>query len=81
MQANKTVEAFNKILERGLTKVCCVNREDWNDRVPIVLWAYRETTKKIHKYTPFNIVYGREDLVPAKFITPCLYIAHITHMS
>jgi transposase InsO family protein len=44
-QANGTVEAFNKILERELTKVCCANREDWDDRVPTVLWAYKTTTK------------------------------------
>jgi transposase InsO family protein len=63
-QANGTVEAFNKILERGLMKVCCTNREDWDDRVPTVLWAYRTTTKKLHKYTPFQLVYGKEVVVP-----------------
>jgi hypothetical protein len=57
------------------------NREDWDDRVPTVLWAYRTTTKKLHKYTPFQLVYGKEVVVPAEFITPSLYIAQITHMS
>jgi hypothetical protein len=27
-QDNGTVEAFNKIMESGLTKVCCANKED-----------------------------------------------------
>jgi transposase InsO family protein len=80
-QANGTMEAFNKIMERGLTKVCCANREDWDDRVPTVLWAYRTTTKKLHRYTPFQLVYGKEVVVPVDFITPSLYIAHATHMT
>jgi hypothetical protein len=62
-------------------KVCCENKEYWDDRVPIVLRAYRTTTKKLHKYTPFQLVYGKEAVVPKEFITPSLYIAHITHMS
>jgi hypothetical protein len=75
------VEEFNKILERGLTKVCFTNREYWDDRVPTVLWAYRTTTKKLHKYTPFQLVYGKEVVVPAELITPSLYITQVTHMS
>jgi hypothetical protein len=59
LQANKTVEAFNKILEKGLTKVCCVNHEDWDEIAQAVLWAYHITTKKLHKYTHFHLFYGK----------------------
>jgi transposase InsO family protein len=52
-QANGTVEAFNKILGKRLTKVCYANQEDWDDRVPAILWAYKTTIKKLHRYTPF----------------------------
>jgi transposase InsO family protein len=81
LQSNGTIEVFNKILERGLTKVCFKNREDWDDKVPVVLWDYRTTTKKIHKYTPFQLVYGKEAMVPTQFITLSLYIAQTTHIS
>jgi hypothetical protein len=55
---NETVEAINKIMENGLTKLCCTNCEYLDERVPVVLWPYRITTKKLHKYTPFQLVYG-----------------------
>lgn len=79
-QVNGTVEAFNKILEMGLTKVCCANRDNWDERVPVVLWAYRTTTKRLHRYTPFQLVNGKEAVVPAKFLTPSLFIAQATKM-
>ena len=46
-----------------------------------VLWAYRTTTKKLHKYTAFQLVYGKDIVVTAKFITPSLYIAQIKNVS
>jgi transposase InsO family protein len=46
-QANGTIEAFNKILETTLMKICSVNKDELDLRVPVVLWAYRTTCKKL----------------------------------
>jgi transposase InsO family protein len=36
-QENGTVKYFSKILETTLMKICSVNRDDWDLRVPVVL--------------------------------------------
>ena len=79
-QAIGIVEVFNKILETTLTKVCNAQQTNSDLRVPVVLWAYRITFKKLTGKTPFQLVYGMEAVMPTEYITPSLRIAVLIGM-
>ena len=66
-QSNGAIEAFNKTLTKGLTKICSANKDDWDEKIPAVLWAYRTAYKRSTNQTPFRLVYGQEAVVPLHF--------------
>jgi hypothetical protein len=46
-QESRVVEAFNKTLHKGLTKIYGINKDDWDDNIPTILWVYRSTFKRL----------------------------------
>ena len=74
-QVNGTVKEFNKILETTLTRVCNANRNDWDMKIPVVLWAYHTICKWLTGQTPFKLVYGKEAVMPMEYIVPILRIS------
>lgn len=79
-QVNGTLEGFNIFLENALMKVYNTQRIKWDMHVPIVLWAYRMTYKKLTGQAPFRLVYGIEVVMPMEYIVPSLHIASLIKM-
>ena len=40
---------------------------DWADRLPEALWAYRTSWRNTTGYTPYELVYGKQVLLPIEF--------------
>jgi hypothetical protein len=66
-QANGQVESTNKVLEAILTKTIHLHHKDWADRLPEALWAYRTTWRNTTGHTPYELVFGKQILLPIEF--------------
>ena len=66
-QSNGAIEAFNKTLRNRLTKICNTNKDNWDEKIPTVLWAYRIAYKRSTDQTLFQLVYVQEVVIPLHF--------------
>jgi hypothetical protein len=54
-------------LETILTKTVQLHHRDWVDRLPEALRAYRITWRNTTGNTPYELVYGKQVLLPIEF--------------
>jgi len=50
-----------------MTKTVETNKKDWADKLNEALWAYRITWKNTTGFIPYQLVYGKEVMVPIEF--------------
>src|SRR6266511_3678191 len=62
-KTNELVEKFNKTLCESLAKLN-EERENWDEYISPILFAYRTKTNKSIQFTPFYLTYGREAILP-----------------
>eukprot|EP00253_Pinus_taeda_P031758 PITA_31758 len=66
-QVNGQVESTNKVLEGIITKIVHLHRRYWAERLLEALWAYRTTWRNTIGHSPYELVYGKEVLLPIEF--------------
>ena len=66
-QANGQVEVTNRALEGILTKVVSSSRTYSENRLVEATWAYNTTWKTTTRFTPYELVYGKKDLMSIEF--------------
>lgn len=74
-QANGQVQAVNAILKTMICRLVGNHKTHWHRMLYLVLWAYRTSVKSATGFTPFQLAYGLEVVLPIECQIPSLQIA------
>ena len=73
-QDNGQVEAINKLLKTMLRQMVGDRKSNWHHIIFSTLWAYRTSVKIATGFTPFQLVYGLEVVLPIQCQIPSLQL-------
>jgi hypothetical protein len=71
-QANGQVEEINKVLITMLQRIIGIHKTSWHTMLFSSLWAYQTSAKSSTGYTPFQLMYGIEVVMPIECEIPSL---------
>jgi transposase InsO family protein len=74
-QANGQVEAVNKTLKTILQRMINSAKSNWHLMLYSELWAYRMSIKTTTSFSPFQLIYGLEVVLPIECQIPSLKLA------
>ena len=63
-QTDGLVERFNPTLCQSLSMFVSKDQKDWDEYIPLILFAYRTSICETTGYSPFYIMFGREPRLP-----------------
>ena len=63
--SNGMIERMNKIITDGLSHFVNKNQDDWDQRLPGLLYAFRSTPISSKGKSPFELLYGKPMTIPA----------------
>ena len=81
-QGNGLAKSTNKNLIRIIKRTVDQNQNNWHKALVNALWADRITKKASIDTSPFNLVYGKEVVLPTHLVIPSLsLVQHIDEVS
>ena len=66
-QANGQVESTNTTLETIMTRTVQMHQKYWSHKLHEAIWVYIITWKTSTGFTPYQLVYGKQVLLPIEF--------------
>ncbi|XP_026410770.1 uncharacterized protein LOC113305996 [Papaver somniferum] len=78
-KGNGQEEATNKTIIRILSRIVHDHHREWNEQLPIALWAYKILKRSSTGASPYSLVYGEDAILPAEIAIPSARIAMDSH--
>ena len=67
-QTDGLVEKFNSTLINMVAKCFEVQKHDWDEHLPYLLFAYRSSVQESTRESPFCLLYGRDPRLPTETV-------------
>ena len=67
-QSQGALECFHQTLKNMTRVYCCEVERDWDEGVPLLLFAVREAVQESLGFSPFELVFGHSVRGPLKIL-------------
>ena len=67
-QSQGALERFHQILKSMLRAYCFQENKEWDERLPLLLFAVRESLQASIGFSPFELVFGHTPCGPLKLL-------------
>ena len=71
---NRQVEVVKKVLKTMVQWILGTHKWNWHLKLFLALWAYQTSIKNATGFTPFQLVYGLDEVLPIECEIPSLQL-------